>query len=97
MVHLLPELLDRRLRDLVEAAGDDRTDEERRLEAYRRKILATFQLDRQPAAVRRAVLQHQRGHPAAGVLTAGTAGTAHRPTPRRPGRSVYRAVTSSCM
>ncbi|MFO7609896.1 MAG: metalloregulator ArsR/SmtB family transcription factor [Candidatus Krumholzibacteriia bacterium] len=42
MVHLRPGPLDRRLRDLVEAAGDDRTAEARRLETYRRKILATF-------------------------------------------------------
>ncbi|MBE0564487.1 MAG: metalloregulator ArsR/SmtB family transcription factor [Krumholzibacteria bacterium] len=42
MVHVLPGLLDRRLRDLVEAAGDDRSAEDRRLEAYRQRILGTF-------------------------------------------------------
>jgi len=42
MVHLRPGSLDPRLRDLVAAADDGLSAEERRLDAYRRKILATF-------------------------------------------------------
>ena len=42
MVHLRPGVLEPRLHDLVAAADDGLSAEERRLEAYRRKILATF-------------------------------------------------------
>jgi len=42
MVHLRPGSLEPRLRDLVAAADDGLSTEERRLEAYRRKILSTF-------------------------------------------------------
>lgn len=43
--HLRPEALDRRLRELVEDAGDARADEALRLAAYRRKILRAFVKD----------------------------------------------------
>lgn len=53
MVHLRPGVLDARLRDLVAAADDGLSGEERRLEAYRQKTLATFfrdgWLDKLPA------------------------------------------------
>ncbi len=42
MVHLRPGALDPRLYDLVAGADDGLSDEDRRLEAYRQKILATF-------------------------------------------------------
>lgn len=43
--HVRPEALDRRLRELVDDAGDARADEALRLAAYRRKILRAFVKD----------------------------------------------------